>query len=79
MTFSRGPSIFGKGESELKTTVPLEVKQLADKRARELGMSTSEWVRDVALIALFGEDMVLSLYEQRVRGVTKPRPDSGDK
>ena len=68
--FSRGAGIFGKCTDELKTKVPIEIRELADKRARELGMSTSEWLRDVALIALLGEDMVLSMYQERVRGVS---------
>ena len=67
--FARSAGIFGKCTEELKTKGPLEVKELADRRARELGMTTSEWLRDLALIAVLGEDMVLSMYQDRVRGV----------
>lgn len=67
--FARSPGVFGKCTEELKTKVPVEIHELAARRARELGMTTSEWLRDVALIALLGEDMVLSLYQDRVRSV----------
>lgn len=67
--FARAPGIFGKCTEELKTKVPIEIKELADRRARELGMTTSEWLRDLSLVALLGEDMVLSMYQDRIRGV----------
>jgi len=77
--FARSPGVFGKCTEELKTKVPIEIRELADRRARELGMSTSEWLRDVALIALLGEDMVLSMYQDRVRSVAGPGRAGGDK
>lgn len=77
--FSRGAGFFGKCTDELKTKVPIEIRELADRRARELGMTTSEWLRDVALIALLGEDMVLSMYQDRVRSVAGAGRAGGDK
>lgn len=77
--FSRGAGVFGKCTEELKTKVPVEIHELAARRARELGMTTSEWLRDVALIALLGEDTVLSLYQDRVRSVASAGRAGGDK
>lgn len=75
--FSRSPGVFGKCTEELKTKVPVEIHEMAARRARELGMTTSEWLRDLALIALLGEDMVLSLYQDRVRSVAGPGLSEG--
>lgn len=75
--FSRAAGVFGKCTEELKTKVPIEIHELAARRARELGMTTSEWLRDVVMIKLIGEDMVLSLYQDRVRSVAGPGRTGG--
>lgn len=77
--FARSAGPMGKCTEELKTKVPLELRELADRHAHALGMSTSEWLRDLVSISLLGEETVISLYQERVRGVSGLGRSGGQK
>lgn len=59
----------GKRTAEAKTKLDEETKAMAESRAKSLGMSLSEWLRDLIIVNTRGEQYLRSVYDRRVRGV----------
>lgn len=63
-------SIGGKNSLVLKTSVPDEVGEMLDRKARELGYRDgAEFRREVFILVAFGEQALLNLHSQRIRGL----------
>lgn len=68
---------FGKLRTEVKTKVDDDTADMVAKEARNAGMTVSEWLRDLVLLRVRGEDYLRSVYERRVAAVLGKGPERG--
>lgn len=66
--FSRS-CIGGKRSARIEARVTDEMKFDADKKAHELGMSTSDYLERLLAVALYGFDHVLNVERERTKQV----------
>lgn len=64
----------GKCICTLKTSVPMQVEIDVQAKAAALGMPTQEFLRELIMINLYGENYVVSLHEQRIKRVAAIGP-----
>jgi hypothetical protein len=69
-------SAFGKCDTEVKTHLPSDVAELAQKKARLLGVPISEYVRDLLIVNLYGIEHVRKLQEDRLKVLASNGPES---
>ena len=62
--------IFGKLNRELKIRIDDETGDVLDRPARDAGMSTTEFVRDVLMVRAHGVGRIQSMYEARMKAVS---------
>ena len=67
----------GKADQSLKTTVDAEVFEAANRRARELGITTAEYLRDLVMVNLFGTEYMLSLYQDHLKVIAQNGANTG--
>ena len=72
----RGLSFLGKSDAEQKVYLPSIAKEELARVAASLGMTASEYARDVLLINLFGVETVKSVAAERLDRVAGIRPES---
>ena len=79
ISFSRpASSLLGKQNSVLKTMVSDEVADDFVRFARERGYAaTSEALRDVVLVALYGQEHLVDLHRQRITSLGQKRAAIG--
>jgi hypothetical protein len=71
-------SPFGKCDTEVKAHVPSEVADLAQKKARMLGVPISEYMRDLLIVNLYGVEHVRKLQEERLNVLAQNGPTKGN-
>lgn len=75
--YSRGPNScpLGKLTRTAKTRLDDATMDRAEQIAHEHGMGLSEWMRDLVMVAAWGEDHLRSVYERRLAAVSRKGPE----
>jgi len=72
MARSGRSNLFGKMAAEIpKVKVPWETRETLEARATEVGMSLSEFVRELLMVSAHGEDFMKSIYAKRIGVVAR--------
>lgn len=56
---------------------PEATKEILDRRAKQLGMSLAEYLRELAIVAAHGEEAVKSMYVRRIDVVARSGEETG--
>jgi hypothetical protein len=67
----------GKADTPLKTSVSEEVAQLVAQKARALGVTTAEYLRDLVMENVYGVDVLLSMHENYLKGLVQKGTSNG--
>ncbi|EYS89535.1 hypothetical protein CF68_33155 [Cupriavidus sp. SK-4] len=72
MARSGRSNLFGKMTAEIpKVKVSWETREALEARATEVGMSLSEFVRELLMVSAHGEDFMKSIYAERISVVAR--------
>lgn len=77
--FSRStglPAALGKATEDLKCKVPGQVKEDFAAEARKLGLTESEFLRDMVLVRLYGHEQVARMHADRLKFAAGIGPQS---
>lgn len=76
LTFSRpaGAPLFGKRTSRLKFSLAPLTKELAQEEAQKLGLTTAEFVHEVVLQRVHGQEHVREIIVKRLERVAGNGP-----
>lgn len=77
MASRSGNSVLGKCTEPVKTMLPIELLQQMQRRARDLGMTDSEYVRDLIAVSVLGLETVASMHRSRLEAVAMNRAGIG--
>lgn len=76
---SGSTSPLGKLSYETKVRVAERVGEELERQARELGLGTTEYIREILTIKALGYDHVRNLYQARLEMVAGTGTESGQK
>jgi Ribbon-helix-helix protein, copG family len=78
MALGRRTTTLGKLTAEVKVRVDEDTKDELDRLAYEAGMGTSEFIRELMMIRVYGREHVARLYKTRMFMVAGMGPEEGD-
>lgn len=71
------PALWGKCTETVKARIPGEMFDALQQRARSLGMTDAELLREIIAVSLYGVEHVASMHRQRLMQVAGMGPESG--
>lgn len=78
MARPRSSSTLGKLTAEVKARVDDDTKDELDRLAFEAGMGVSEFLRELVMIRVYGQDHVARLHRARLAMVAGTRHNEGE-
>jgi hypothetical protein len=77
MARPRSSSALGKLTAEVKVRVDDDTKDELDRLANDAGMGLSEFLRELMMIRVYGQDQVVRLHRARLALVAGSGPEEG--